>query len=40
VTANFDNVSVEKMLNLIAESLSLHVIRNGNEFTLEGQGCR
>jgi transmembrane sensor len=39
VTASFDNVSVEKMLNLIAESLNLTVIRNGKEFILEGQGC-
>lgn len=39
VTASFNKVSVEKMLNLIAETLSLTVDRNGTEYILEGEGC-
>lgn len=39
LTATFDNVSIEKMLNLIAETLNLSVNRNGTVFILEGEGC-
>lgn len=39
LTATFEKVSVEKMLNLIAETLNLSVSRNGKVFILEGEGC-
>lgn len=40
ITAKFDNLSAEEMLHLIAEILNLTVIKNGDEFILEGQGCQ
>ncbi|HEY9049120.1 MAG TPA: FecR domain-containing protein [Ohtaekwangia sp.] len=39
LTATFDNDSAENLLNLIAETLNLSVAKNGNVFTLEGEGC-
>lgn len=39
LTATFDNDSVDKIINLIAETLSLGVKRNGEVFILEGEGC-
>lgn len=39
LNASFDNVSAEYMLNLIAESLSLTLTKNGNAFIMEGKGC-
>lgn len=39
LTATFDNDSAENLLNLIAESLNLSVVKNGTVFTLEGEGC-
>ena len=38
LTATFDNDSAENLLNLIAESLNLSVVKNGTVFTLEGEG--
>jgi len=39
LTATFDNDSAENLVNLIAETLNLSVAKNGNVFTLEGEGC-
>lgn len=39
VTATFDNDSVDKIVNLVADILNLTVTKNGETFTLEGQGC-
>jgi ferric-dicitrate binding protein FerR (iron transport regulator) len=39
VTATFDNESVEKIVNLIAEILNLTVKRDDSGFILEGEGC-
>jgi transmembrane sensor len=39
LTATFDNDSAENLLNLIAETLNLSVVKNGTMFTLEGEGC-
>lgn len=39
LTATFDNDSAENLLNLIAETLNLSVVKNGTVFTLEGEGC-
>jgi ferric-dicitrate binding protein FerR (iron transport regulator) len=39
LTATFDNDSVDKVIDLIAETLSLRVNRNGEVFVLEGEGC-
>lgn len=40
LTATFENISTEKMVNLIAESLDLTVTKNGSVFTLQGEGCQ
>jgi ferric-dicitrate binding protein FerR (iron transport regulator) len=39
LTVTFDNVSAEKMVDLIAETLNLSVTRDGSVFILEGEGC-
>ena len=39
LTATFDNDSVDKVVNLIAEILNLRVKKNGKNYTLEGEGC-
>jgi len=39
LTATFDNDSIEKIVNLIAEILNLTVKRNDRVFMLEGEGC-
>lgn len=39
LTATFDNDSVDKVVNLIAEILNLRVKQDGKNFTLEGEGC-
>jgi len=39
LTATFENDSVDKIITLIAETLSLGVKRNGEVYILEGQGC-
>lgn len=39
LTATFDNDSAENLLNLIAETLNLSVVKNGTVFTLQGEGC-
>jgi ferric-dicitrate binding protein FerR (iron transport regulator) len=39
LTVTFDNVSAEKMVDLIAETLNLSVTKNGPMFILEGEGC-
>jgi ferric-dicitrate binding protein FerR (iron transport regulator) len=39
LTAIFDNVSAENIINLIAETLNLTVSKNGTVYTLEGEGC-
>ncbi|MEJ7644747.1 MAG: FecR domain-containing protein [Chryseolinea sp.] len=39
LTATFDNDSVEKIVDLIAEILNLTVKRNDGVFILEGEGC-
>lgn len=39
LTATFDNDSVDKVVNLIAEILNLKVKQDGKDFTLEGDGC-
>lgn len=39
LTATFDNDSAENLLNLVAETLNLSVVKNGTVFTLEGEGC-
>lgn len=41
LSATFESVSTDNMLNLIAEALNLSVIKNDNRtFTVEGKGCR
>jgi transmembrane sensor len=39
LTATFENDSVDKIINLIAETLSLEVKKNGDTFILVGEGC-
>lgn len=39
LTATFENDSVDKIINLIAETLSLGVKKNGDVFVLAGEGC-
>lgn len=39
LTATFEKVSVENMLDLIAETLNLSATRDGKMFILEGEGC-
>jgi transmembrane sensor len=39
LNATFDHVSIENMLNLVAETLNLSVTRDGTKFILEGEGC-
>ncbi|MEO8471599.1 MAG: FecR domain-containing protein [Chryseolinea sp.] len=39
VTATFDNEPVDKIVNLVADILNLTVTKNGETFTLEGEGC-
>jgi transmembrane sensor len=39
LTATFDHVSAENIINLIAETLNLTVAKNGTVFILEGEGC-
>ncbi len=39
LTATFDNDSLDKVVNLIAEILNLRVRKNGKDFILEGDGC-
>jgi ferric-dicitrate binding protein FerR (iron transport regulator) len=39
LTVTFDNVSAEKMVDLIAETLNLSVTKNDSMFILEGEGC-
>jgi len=39
LTATFENDSVDKIITLIAETLSLRVKRNGEVYILEGEGC-
>lgn len=39
LTATFDNDSIEKVVNLIAEILNLKVKQDGKDYTLEGDGC-
>jgi transmembrane sensor len=40
LTATFENISADEMVNLIAESLDLSVTKNGSVFTLQGEGCQ
>ena len=40
LTANFYKDDIDKIVNLIAETLNLSVAKNGRNFTLEGEGCR
>ncbi len=39
LTASFDDVTAEYMLNLIAESLNLSIKKDGQGFIIEGKGC-
>lgn len=39
LTATFENDSVDKIINLIAETLSLGVNKNGDVYVLAGEGC-
>jgi ferric-dicitrate binding protein FerR (iron transport regulator) len=40
LTATFEQVSTDYMLNLIAEALNLSVTKNDERsFTVEGEGC-
>jgi ferric-dicitrate binding protein FerR (iron transport regulator) len=39
LTANFDHVSADYMMSLIAETLDLSVTKTDYEFILEGNGC-
>lgn len=39
LTGTFDNVSAEKLLTFVAESLNLSLTKNGNGFILQGEGC-
>ncbi len=40
LSATFENDSIDKIVNLIAETLNLTVKRDERIFTLEGQGCQ
>lgn len=37
--ANFDNLRVEQIIDIIADTFGLTVTRNGNTFLLNGEGC-
>lgn len=39
LTANFYKDDIDKIVNLVAETLNLTVAKNGRHFTLEGEGC-
>ncbi|HTF19260.1 MAG TPA: FecR domain-containing protein [Chryseolinea sp.] len=39
LTANFYKDDIDKIVNLVAETLNLTVIKNGRQFTIEGEGC-
>ena len=39
LTANFYKDDIDKIVNLVAETLNLSVAKNGRHFTLEGEGC-
>jgi transmembrane sensor len=39
LTATFENVTADKMVALIAQTLNLKVTKNENHFTIEGKGC-
>jgi len=39
ITANFYKDDIDKIVNLVAETLNLTVLKNGRHFTLEGEGC-
>jgi transmembrane sensor len=39
VTAQFDNQSIEEVMDLIADALDIKVEHNGNTFTLVGEDC-
>jgi ferric-dicitrate binding protein FerR (iron transport regulator) len=39
LTANFYKDDIDKIVNLIAETLNLRVRKDGRHFTLEGEGC-
>jgi ferric-dicitrate binding protein FerR (iron transport regulator) len=41
LSATFEGLSTDNMLNLITDALNLSVIKNDDRtFTVEGQGCR
>lgn len=39
ITANFYKDDIDKIVNLVAETLNLTVSKDGRHFTLEGEGC-
>jgi transmembrane sensor len=39
LNGKFDNVSLEKLLTFVAESLNLSLTKNDNGFILQGEGC-
>jgi transmembrane sensor len=39
LTANFYKDDIDKIVNLVAETLNLTVAKNGRHFTIEGEGC-
>jgi len=39
LTTTFENESLPNALNVIAETLNLQVSKEGNKYTLDGQGC-
>ncbi len=39
LTATFVDVTADKIISLIAETLNLRVTKNDNHFTIEGKGC-
>ena len=39
LTANFYKDDIDKIVNLVAETLNLTVLKDGRHFTLEGEGC-
>jgi transmembrane sensor len=39
LTANFYKDDIDKIVNLVAETLNLTVTKDGRHFTLEGEGC-
>jgi transmembrane sensor len=40
LTATFESVSTDYILTLITEAMNLSVTKNGNTFTVGGEGCR